>query len=289
MLSFQGWGQTFVVDETISKVHPDINCDVTYFLLTNNTISPIYYRIYFSVDNGSSGWNDITTGTLAQRVGVGIQVPMNYQNEGFYKIYFSSSSTVSLSSSSLPSIQTIIKSSPTINTEVSNLDYAICYNLTNVIDTFINELSLTIDDIILARAIELHSINTFNYLVNEGYKPLELSLKEAVHMCNSELINSILENNIDLIKCLETDDIEFLFNYIIDEETVETVNVLLNYCVDTSIFTQFYKALISNTYKSNYEIDISNELIDLLQSNGVIDADDADDDAVDSDDSSIDE
>lgn len=169
------------------------------------------------------------------------------------------------------------------------LDYAICYNLTNVIDTFINELSLTIDDIILARAIELHSINTFNYLVNEGYKPLELSLKEAVHMCNSELINSILENNIDLIKCLETDDIEFLFNYIIDEETVETVNVLLNYCVDTSIFTQFYKALISNTYKSNYEIDISNELIDLLQSNGVIDADDADDDAVDSDDSSIDE
>ena len=122
MLSFQGWGQTsFIVDETISKVYPNINCDVTYFLLTNNTISTIYYRIYFSVDNGSSGWNDITTGTLAQRVTVGSQVPMNYQNEGFYKIYYSSSTTVNLTSSSLTSIQTLIRQSPTASNVPTNI------------------------------------------------------------------------------------------------------------------------------------------------------------------------
>jgi hypothetical protein len=126
-LSKVGMGQSFTVDLATSKAYPSINCDQTTFILTNNTGSTIWYRLYVSADN-ISNWIDISLAGAAQRLNAGATFSINVQSDGFYKIYYASTNAVSLSSSSLPSIQTLIKSSPTISTEVSSLNDATCLN-----------------------------------------------------------------------------------------------------------------------------------------------------------------
>ena len=127
LLSKVGVGQSFTLDAS-SNAYPAVNCDQTTFILTNNTGSTIWYRLYLS--SNDIDWTDISLAGSSQRLNAGATFSINVQSDGYYKIHYAGSTTVSLSSSSLPSIQTIIKSSPTIITEVSNLDYAICLNST---------------------------------------------------------------------------------------------------------------------------------------------------------------
>ncbi len=127
LLSNVGMGQTFTLDAS-SNAYPVVNCDQTTFMLTNNTGSTIWYRLYLS--SNDIDWTDISLAGSSQRLNAGATFSINVQSDGYYKIHYAGSTTVSLSSSSLPSIQTIIKSSPTIITEVSNLNYAICLNST---------------------------------------------------------------------------------------------------------------------------------------------------------------
>ena len=127
LLSVKVVGQTFTLDAS-SNAYPVVNCDQTTFILTNNTGSTIWYRLYLS--SNDIDWTDISLAGSSQRLNAGATFSINVQSDGYYKIHYAGSTTVSLSSSSLPSIQTIIKSSPTIITEVSNLDYAICLNST---------------------------------------------------------------------------------------------------------------------------------------------------------------
>jgi hypothetical protein len=166
-----------------------------------------------------------------------------------------------------------------INDELNTyLDYAIAYNLTNIIDIFIDDMNLVINDEVLARSIYLNTLDTYKYFCNLGYTPEGESLKASVKMCYSEISDSILSENCDLIEFIAEDDIDFLFGEDIDEETVETVRVLLNYNVNHDLFRQHLAELLEMKDKyledacddsaygdnCNAECDITLELIDLL-------------------------
>ena len=153
------------------------------------------------------------------------------------------------------------------------VDYAINYNLTDVLDTFINNFDLVIDDEVLAITIKMQSHDTYKYLVNEGYIPQELCLKEAVHLCNSSIVDSILDNDSELVECLDEDDIDCLYGFDVDEETIETISVLFNHDVNKCIFKSLLESLQSlqsNINDSNIHNDLIFELITLLINNDVI-------------------
>ena len=147
----------------------------------------------------------------------------------------------------------------------------------------IDELNLEITDEIIARTLEMQNIDTYNYLCNLGYTPEGESLKASVKMCYSGTVDSILSENCDLIDVIAEDDIDFLFSEDIDEETVETLRVLLNYNVNHNLFRQHLADLLENKDKlleeadgnegndssaygdnCNEECDITLEIIDLL-------------------------
>ena len=166
------------------------------------------------------------------------------------------------------------------------LDYAIAYNLTNIIDAFIDDMNLVIDDEVIARSIYLNTLDTYKYFCDLGYTPEGESLKASVKMCYSEIADSILSENSDLIEFIAEDDIDFLFSEDIDEQTVETIRVLLNYNVNHNLFRQHLADLLENKDKlleeadgnegnegndssaygdnCNAECDITLEIIDLL-------------------------
>jgi hypothetical protein len=158
------------------------------------------------------------------------------------------------------------------------LDYAIAYNLTNILDLFIDDMNLVIDDEVLARSIYLNTLDTYKYLCDLGYTPEGDTLKATVKMCYSEISDSILADNCELIDVIDEYDIDFLFGEDIDEETVETVRVLLNYNVNHDLFRQHLAELLEMKDKyledacddsaygdnCNAECDITLEIIDLL-------------------------
>ena len=119
-------GQSFALDPN-SNAYPAVNCDQTIFILTNNSGSKIWYRIYLSSDDAN--WTDVSLLGNAQQLNASASFQISAQNDGYYKIYYSTNNTVNLSSSSLPSIRTTVKLSPTITTEVSNLDIQTCLNV----------------------------------------------------------------------------------------------------------------------------------------------------------------
>ncbi|MFM1930228.1 MAG: hypothetical protein RL387_1556, partial [Bacteroidota bacterium] len=167
MLSKVGMGQSFTVDLTSSKVYPSINCDQTTFTLTNNTGSVIWYRLYIS--NDDLNWTDISLAGSSQRLNAGASFSINVQSDGFYKIYYASSSTVSLASSSLSSIQTIIRSSPTIVTEVSNVNYATCLNaIANTLSVTANAGSGTISQFAWYRNVSSSNSNGTLTVINNN-------------------------------------------------------------------------------------------------------------------------
>jgi hypothetical protein len=136
-------------------------------------------------------------------------------------------------------------------------------------------MNLVIDDEVIARSIYLNTLDTYKYFCNLGYTPEGESLKASVKMCYSEISDSILSENCDLIEFIAEDDIDFLFGEDIDEETVETIRVLLNYKVNHNLFRQHLADLLemkdkyledSSEYSDNCnaECDITLEIIDLL-------------------------
>lgn len=156
------------------------------------------------------------------------------------------------------------------------LDYILSYNLTNIIDVFIDELNLEITDEIISRSLELQSLDTCNYLCDIGYSPQEKTLKYVVRITNSSIIDRILDNDKYLIEYIDEDDIEYLYDNFedINEETVETVRVLLNYDINVSLFKNMLYSLKENLKDSNYD-DTANkeiilEIIDLLESYGLV-------------------
>jgi hypothetical protein len=156
------------------------------------------------------------------------------------------------------------------------LDYILSHNLTDVIDIFIDELNLEITDDTLTHSLKLHNINTYNYLCGLGYIPQEGTLKYVVQTCNSSIVDSILDKETELIEYLDEDDIEYIYDIFedISEETVETISVLLNYGIDISLFKNMLISLKENVKvnanNSKYDnLDIVNEIIDLLESNGL--------------------
>ena len=154
------------------------------------------------------------------------------------------------------------------------LDYILSYNLTNIIDVFIDELNLEITDEIIVRTLELENLDTYNYLCDLGYTPQEKTLKYAVKISNSSIIYRILDEEKDLIEYLDNDDIENLYDSYedINEETVETVRVLLNYDINIALFMNMLISLKENINESDYiNKDIVIEIIDLLESYGLVD------------------
>jgi hypothetical protein len=109
-----------------------------------------------------------------------------------------------------------------------------------------------------------------------GYIPQEGTLKYVVQTCNSSIVDSILDKEKELIEYLNEDDIEYIYDIFedISEETVETISVLLNYGIDISLFKNMLISLKENVKvnanNSKYDnLDIVNEIIDLLESNGL--------------------
>lgn len=157
------------------------------------------------------------------------------------------------------------------------LDYVLSYKLTDVIDVFIDELNLEITDEILVHTLELQNMDTYNYLCDLGYNPEEKTLKYAIKISCGFIIDKILENDRELVEYIEEDDIDYLYeNYEeIDEDTVETIRVLLNYDINISLFKNMFSTLkenIDDSHNNNVESennDIVLEIIDLLESYGL--------------------
>jgi hypothetical protein len=153
------------------------------------------------------------------------------------------------------------------------LDYVICYNLTDIIDVFINELNLEITDDIMSRCITLYSHDTYRYFCELGYIPESNTFLTAVQYCCSTIVDSILEYDKDMVELIDEEHIENIFNCNIDEETVETIRVLFNYDIDCYLFNHIVCKLKEQNndieFYDNYDCDkdIILEIIDIIESN----------------------
>lgn len=152
------------------------------------------------------------------------------------------------------------------------IDYVLSYNLTKVLEYLIDENSIEVSDELLARAMELN-FDTYDYFVSCEYMPDIECLRMAVYNAYSGIVDSILEINNELVLQLADSDIEYLFSFDMDEETVETIRVLFNYNVSPKLFSRFLAALKDpeDTYFtiSDEETDIAIEIIEFLEACGV--------------------
>jgi hypothetical protein len=155
------------------------------------------------------------------------------------------------------------------------LDYVIVHDLRTILDYLIDDIGIEITDSILVRCLELNNHGMYQYILELGYVPQIETLKYAVKNSFSEMIVNILENDNDLITDVTDDDIEYLFGFDIDENTVETIRVLFNYGVDPILFSRFLTALKAPNDEyitiSEDEQDFVIEIIDFLESNNVPD------------------
>ena len=155
------------------------------------------------------------------------------------------------------------------------LDYVIVHDLRTILDYLIDDIGIEITDSILVRCLELNNHGMYQYILELGYVPQIETLKYAVKNSFSDMIVNILENDNDLITDITDDDIEYLFGFDIDENTVETIRVLFNYGVDPVLFSRFLTALKAPNDEyiniSEDEQDFVIEIIDFLESNNVPD------------------
>ena len=153
------------------------------------------------------------------------------------------------------------------------MDYVLSYNLKNILEFLIDTIGLEIDDIIIARSLELQNFETYNYILSLGYTPQIETLRIAVRNCYSEIVENILAIDNELIHDIEDEDIEYLFSFDMDEETVETIRVLFNFKIDRTLFSRFLNALKNGEDKyfpvSEEEQDVAIEIIEFLESNNV--------------------
>jgi hypothetical protein len=160
---------------------------------------------------------------------------------------------------------------------ISYMDYVLSFNLTDILDFLIDVIGIEIDDSIISRALELQNFDTYNYIVSLGYIPQVETLKTAVRNCYSEILDNILATDNELIHEVEDEDIEYLFSFDIDEETVETIHVLFNYGINPLLFNRFLKALQDPEDRyfpvSEEEQDHAIEIIEYLESKCILDDD----------------
>ncbi len=160
---------------------------------------------------------------------------------------------------------------------ISYMDYVLSFNLTDILDFLIDVIGIEIDDSIISRALELQNFDTYNYIVSLGYIPQLETLKTAVRNCYSEILDNILATDNELIHEVEDEDIEYLFSFDIDEETVETIHVLFNYGINPLLFNRFLKALQDPEDRyfpvSEEEQDHAIEIIEYLESKCILDDD----------------
>jgi hypothetical protein len=158
---------------------------------------------------------------------------------------------------------------------ITYMDYVISFNLTNILDFLIDDIGIEIDDNIISRSLELQNFDTYNYILSLGYIPQTETFKKAVHNCYSEIIENILAIDNELIHELEDEDIEYLFSFDINEETVETIHVLFNYEINPNLFNRFLKALKDPEDKyfpvSEEEQDHAIEIIEYLENKCILD------------------
>jgi len=152
------------------------------------------------------------------------------------------------------------------------IDYVLSYNLTTVLEYLIDENGLEVSDDLLARTLDLN-LDSYEYLITNGYIPQISSLRVAVRNALSGIVDSILAMDCELVMELVDADIEYLFSFDMDEETIETIRVLFNYNINPLLFRRFLKALKDPEDKyfavSEEETDIAIEIIEFLESNGV--------------------
>ena len=148
------------------------------------------------------------------------------------------------------------------------IDYIIAYNLTKVLEYLIDENGLEVSDGLLARVLELN-FNTYDYFISCGYIPEIECLRMAVHNAYSGIVDSILAIDNELVFQLTDSDIEHLFSFDMDEETIETIRVLFNYHIPSKLFSRFLKALTDPEDKyfpvADEETDIAIEIIEFLE------------------------
>jgi hypothetical protein len=152
------------------------------------------------------------------------------------------------------------------------IDYVLSYNLTKVLEYLIDENGLEVSDELLARAIELN-FDTYEYFISCGYIPEIGCLRMAVHNAYSGIVDSILTIDNELVLQLTDSDIEYLFSFDMDEETVETISVLFNYHISPQLFSRFLIALKDPEDKyfpiADEETDIAIEIIEFLEAHNV--------------------
>jgi len=156
---------------------------------------------------------------------------------------------------------------------ITYMDYVLSHNLENIIDFLIDTIGLEIDDLIIARCLELQNFKTYKYIISLGYIPQFETLRIAVRNCYSEITESILTMDNELILNIEDEDIEYLFSFDMDEETIETIRVLFNFGINRCLFARFLKALKDPEDKyfpvSEEEQDVAIEIIEFLESNNI--------------------
>jgi len=159
---------------------------------------------------------------------------------------------------------------------ITYMDYVLAYDLRTIIDYLIDDIGIEISDTILARCLELDNHGIYHYLLELGYIPQAETLKYAVKNSLSDIAVNILELDNELITEIIEDDIEYLFSFDIDENTVETIRVLFNYRIEPLLFSKFLTALKAPNDEyitiSEDEQDFVIEIIDFLESNNVPDA-----------------
>lgn len=152
------------------------------------------------------------------------------------------------------------------------IDYVLSYNLTKVLEYLIDENGLEVSDELLAHAMQLN-FDTYEYFISSGYVPEIECLRMAVHNAYSGIVDSILTMDNELVLQLVDSDIENLFCFDMDEETVETIRVLFNYNVPPKLFQRFLIALKDPEDKyfpiADEETDIAIEIIEFLEAHNV--------------------
>ena len=156
---------------------------------------------------------------------------------------------------------------------ITYMDYVLAHDLRTILDYLIDDVGIEITDTILSRCLELENHGIYYYLLELGYVPQAETLKYAIKNSLSDIIVNILELDNDLITEVIEDDIEYLFSFDIDENTVETIRVLFNYNIEPLLFSKFLTAIKNpdNDYItiSEEEQDFVIEIIDFLESHHV--------------------
>ena len=154
------------------------------------------------------------------------------------------------------------------------IDYVLAFNLSNVLNFLIDDINLEITDTLIARCIELGNIDTYNYILLLGYSPQIKTFKCAVHNCYSYIIEQILKTNIEFIHELTDFDINSIFNYNIDGDTVETIYTLFNHGANPNLFIYYSQSLQDPDNQvipiGKDEQEFVMEIIDIFKCNSVI-------------------